>query len=148
MSMAASIECRAPLVDFELVELMARMPSSYKVRGFTLKYLMKKAVAPWLPREILERKKRGFGAPIGAWLRKDLQPMVSELLSEDQIRHRGLFHWPVIERLISDHAAERADHTDHLLALVMLELWCQIVLDGNEWESVRTPQLAYAGRPL
>src|SRR5712692_2481175 len=145
MSMAASIECRAPLVDHELVELMARMPSSLKVRGFTTKYLMKKAVAPWLPREILERKKRGFGAPIGAWLRKDLQPMVSELLSEDQIRRRGLFQWPAIQHLISDHAAERVDHTDHLLALVMLELWCQIILDGNEWESVRTPQIAYAG---
>jgi asparagine synthase (glutamine-hydrolysing) len=147
MSMAASIECRAPLVDYELVELMARMPSALKVRGFTMKYLMKKAVAPWLPREILERKKRGFGAPIGAWLRKDLQPMVSELLSEEQIRRRGLFHWPAIQRLISDHAAERADHTDHLLALVMLELWCQIVLDGNEWETVRTPQVAYAAQP-
>jgi asparagine synthase (glutamine-hydrolysing) len=144
MSMAASLECRAPLVDYELVELMARMPSSFKVRGFTMKYLMKKAVAPWLPREILKRKKRGFGAPIGAWLRKDLQPMVSELLSEDQIRHRGLFHWPAIQRLISDHGAERTDHTDHLFALVMLELWCQIVLDGNEWESVRTPQVVFA----
>jgi len=147
MSMAASIECRAPLVDYELVELMARMPSSFKVRGFAMKYLMKKAVAPWLPPEILKRKKRGFGAPIGAWLRKDLQPMVSELLSEDQIRRRGLFHWPAIQRLISDHAAERTDHTDHLLALVMLELWCQIVLDGNEWESVRTAQVAFAGHP-
>jgi len=145
MSMAASIECRAPLVDHELVELMARMPSSLKVRGFTMKYLMKKAVAPWLPREILERKKRGFGAPIGAWLRKDLQPMVSELLSEDQIRRRGLFQWPAIQHLISDHAAERVDHTDHLLALVMLELWCQIILDGHEWETVRTPQIAFAG---
>jgi asparagine synthase (glutamine-hydrolysing) len=147
MSMAASIECRAPLVDYELVELMARMPSSLKVRGFTMKYLMKKAVAPWLPREILERKKRGFGAPMGAWLRKDLQPVVSELLSEEQIRRRGLFHWPAIQQLISDHAAERSDHTDHLFALVMLELWCQIILDGNEWESVRTPQVAYAGHP-
>lgn len=144
MSMAASIECRAPLVDYELVELMSRMPSSLKVHGFTMKYMMKKAVAPWLPREILERKKRGFGAPIGAWLRKDLQPMVSELLSEDQIRRRGLFHWPVIQQLIADHAAQRSDHTDHLLALVMLELWCQIFLDGNAWESVRTPQIAHA----
>jgi len=129
MSMAASIECRAPLVDFELVEMMARMPSSLKVRGFSLKYLMKKAVAPWLPREIIERKKRGFGAPIGAWLRKDLQPMISELLSEDQTRRRGLFQWSAIHRLISDHAAERADHTDHLFALVMLELWSHTFLD-------------------
>jgi asparagine synthase (glutamine-hydrolysing) len=144
MSMAASIECRAPLVDYELVELLSRMPSSLKVRGFTMKYLMKKAVAPWLPHEILHRKKRGFGAPMGAWLRKDLRPMVSELLSEKQVRLRGLFHWPAIERLISDHAAERSDHTDHLLALVMLELWCQIILDGQGWESVRAPQVSYA----
>jgi asparagine synthase (glutamine-hydrolysing) len=139
MSMAASIECRAPLVDYELVELMARMPSSFKVRGFTMKYLMKKAVAPWLPREILERKKRGFGAPIGAWLRKELQPMVSEMLSEDQIRRRGLLHWPDVQRLISDHAAERVDHTDHLLALVMLELWQRIYLDkidAASWSEV------------
>ena len=86
MSMAASIECRAPLVDFELVELASRMPSSLKVRGFTLKYLMKKVVAPWLPREILSRKKRGFGAPMGAWLRKDLHATVSDLLSEEGAR--------------------------------------------------------------
>jgi asparagine synthase (glutamine-hydrolysing) len=147
MSMAASIECRAPLVDYELVELMSRVPSSLKVHGFSMKYLMKKAVAPWLPREILERKKRGFGAPIGAWLRKDLQPLVSELLSKEQVLRRGLFHWPAIEQLISDHAAERCDHTDHLLALIMLELWCRIILDGSPWQTVHTSQLAFAGQP-
>jgi len=131
MSMAASIECRAPLVDYELVELASRIPSSFKVRGFTLKYLMKKAVAPWLPKEILLRKKRGFGAPIGAWLRKDLNAMVSDLLSEDQVRRRGLFHWPAIQKLLLDHAVERRDCTDHIFALVVLELWCRIFLDGN-----------------
>ena len=130
MSMAASIECRAPLVDFEMVELAARMPSSMKVRGFTLKYLMKKAVSPWLPREIVTRRKRGFGAPIGAWLRKDLQPLIGDLLSEEQVRRRGLFHWPSIRQLIADHAAERRDCTDHLFALVVLELWCRTFLDA------------------
>jgi len=144
MSMAASIECRAPLVDHELVELMSGVPSSLKVRGLTMKYLMKKVVAPWLPPEILARKKRGFGAPIGAWLRKDLQPMVAALLSEEQVRRRGLFHWPIIQRLISNHAEERVDHTDHLLALVMLELWCQIILEGKPWESVSTSEPAIA----
>jgi asparagine synthase (glutamine-hydrolysing) len=135
MSMAASVECRAPLVDYELVELLARMPSSFKVRGFNLKYLMKKAVAPWLPPGILERKKRGFGAPMGAWLRKDLQPVVSELLSEEQVRRRGLFQWPTIQRMIGDHFAEQRDYTDHLFALIMLELWSRIYLDGQDWRS-------------
>jgi asparagine synthase (glutamine-hydrolysing) len=131
MSMAASIECRAPFLDFELVELSRRMPSSLKVREFTMKYLLKKAVAPWLPREILRRKKRGFGAPIGAWLRKELQPLTSELLSEEQVRRRGLFQWPAIKQLIANHAAEHSDCTDHLFALLMLELWCQVYLDQN-----------------
>jgi len=134
MSMAASVECRAPLVDFELVELASRMPSSLKVRGFTLKYLMKKVVAPWLPREILSRKKRGFGAPMGAWLRKDLHATVSELLSEEQVRRRGLFHWPVIERILAAHREQRRDHTDHLFALIALETWCRIFLDGQDWK--------------
>lgn len=101
---------------------------------------MKKIVAPWLPATILKRKKRGFGAPIGAWLRKDLQPMVAQLLSEEQVSRRGLFHWPAIKRLIAEHSEQRADHTDRLLALVMLELWCQITLDGNSWESVGASQ--------
>jgi asparagine synthase (glutamine-hydrolysing) len=135
MSMAASIECRAPLVDFELIELASHMPSHLKVRGFQMKYLMKRAVAPWLPREILDRKKRGFGAPMGAWLRKDIQPMVSELLSEEATRKRGLFSWPAIQQLLADHSAERKDYTDQLFSLVMLELWLQSYVDRqpHEW---------------
>jgi len=132
MSMAASIECRAPLVDFELVEMASRMPSQFKVRGLNMKYLLKKAVAPWLPREIIDRKKRGFGAPIGGWLRKELRPLTLELLSEGQVRQRGLFQWPAIRQLITAHEEQRSDHTDHLFALIALELWCQAFLDGPQ----------------
>jgi asparagine synthase (glutamine-hydrolysing) len=128
-SMAASIECRAPFIDHELVELTSRMPANLKVRGFTLKYLLKKAVAPWLPKEILTRKKRGFGAPVGSWLRRELEPLVEDTLSEAQVARRGLFAWPAVRDLIESHRARRADHTDHLLALVNLELWCRIFLD-------------------
>ncbi len=139
MTMAASIECRAPLVDHEMIELASHMPSNLKVRGFQMKYLMKQAVAPWLPREILERKKRGFGAPMGAWLRKDIQPMVSELLSEEATRKRGLFSWPAIQQLLADHSAERKDYTDQLFSLVMLELWLQAFLDRQPHEWVVEP---------
>jgi asparagine synthase (glutamine-hydrolysing) len=131
MSMAASIECRAPLVDFELIELASRMPARMKIRGFSMKYLMKKAVAPWLPPYVLNRKKRGFGAPVGAWFRKSLQPLVKELLSEEQVRCRGIFQWSAVRQLISDHQQERKDYTDHLFALVMFEIWCRTYLDGN-----------------
>lgn len=130
MSMAASIECRAPLVDHELIELASRMPSSLKVKGLKLKYILKKALAPWLPREILHRKKRGFGAPVGAWLREDLQHLTSELLSEHQVRRRGLFQWPAIENLLKDHQNQRKDYTDQIFGLLVLETWCRTYLDS------------------
>src|SRR6185436_19900810 len=132
MTMAASLECRAPFVDHELVELAARMPDSLRVRGFKMKYLLKKVVEPWLPSEIVNRKKRGFGAPMGAWLRVDLAPLVDSLLAESQVKRRGLFNPLIVKQMIEKHNGQKADYTDHLLALISLELWCQIFLDGKD----------------
>jgi len=141
MTMAASIECRAPFVDHELVELTSRMPSHLKVRGLTMKYLLKKAVAPWLPKSIVSRRKRGFGAPIGAWLRHDLGDLVRDTLSEEAVRRRGLLDWAVVRDLVSVHQAEGRDHTDRLLALIMFELWCRTFIDASAaapaWRSAR-----------
>jgi asparagine synthase (glutamine-hydrolysing) len=131
MTMAQSLECRAPFIDHELVEFAASIPDSLKVRGFRLKYLLKKAVKPWLPSEILRRKKRGFGAPMGSWMRKELSPMVGLLLSKDQVKKRGLFNWHFISNMIAQHHSQTHDYTDHLLALVNLELWSRIFLDGK-----------------
>ena len=136
MTMAASIECRAPLVDHELVELTAGMPSNLKVRGLSMKYLLKKVAEPWLPRQILRRPKRGFGAPIGAWFRRDLETLIDDTLSESQVRKRGLLDPKVVAELIARHRLQQTDNTDHLLALVTLELWCRIFLDRAEaWDS-------------
>jgi asparagine synthase (glutamine-hydrolysing) len=135
MTMAASLECRAPFLDHELIELTSRIPSNFKVRGFTMKYLLKKAVAPWLPTEILQRKKRGFGAPVGAWLRNDLGNLVQETLSPEQIRKRGFFDPAVVQEIIASHRAENSDQTDSLLALICFEVWSRIFLDGNDWQS-------------
>lgn len=131
MTMAMSLECRAPFMDHELVELAARMPADLKVRGFTMKYVLKKAVQPWLPAEILNRKKRGFGAPMGAWLRRDLKLLVQETLSERQVKKRGLFQWPVVKQLIQKHDSKQGDYTDHLLALINLELWFRQFMDQS-----------------
>lgn len=130
MTMAASIECRAPLLDYELIELTARMPARLKVNGFTLKYLFKKAASKWLPEEILHRKKRGFGAPVGSWFRNQLQPLIEDCLNRDQVSKRGFFDPATVERIISSHRNRTADHTDHVLALVSFELWCRIFLDN------------------
>ena len=138
MSMASSLECRAPLVDYELVEMAARMPANLKVRGLTMKYLLKKVLEPLVPREILHRKKRGFGAPMGAWLRRDLESLVGDTLGESQVKRRGFFDPAVVNEIIAAHRSQTSDHTDHLLALINLELWSRIYLDGNDWRS--TPE--------
>ena len=131
MSMATSLECRVPLLDHELVELAARMPEDVKIRGGRLKHAMKEAVSDLLPRDILERKKRGFGTPMGAWLKDDLAPLVRGLLSETAVNGRGLFRYPVIRDLIAAHEANRIDGTDRLLALMNLEIWSRMYLDGR-----------------
>ena len=131
MSMAVSLECRAPLVDHELLELTSRMPPHLKIRGLSMKYILKHALKPWLPDEIIRRKKRGFGAPMGAWLRKDLEGLIHELLAETQIKKRGLFQWETVQQMISDHRARRKDYTDHLLTLINFELWHRTFLDNK-----------------
>ena len=90
MSMAVSLECRVPLLDQRLVELAARMPGPLKVRGGELKHVMKRALAGVLPDSILHREKRGFGAPMGAWLRAELAPMLRDVLSRESV----IAPWP------------------------------------------------------
>ena len=129
MSMATSLECRVPFLDHELVELAARMPERVKIRGGRLKHAMKQALADVLPADILDRKKRGFGTPMGAWLKTDLKPLLGRLLGEPAVRRRGLFNHAGLQRLIADHEANRVDGTDQLLALMNLEIWSRIYLD-------------------
>jgi asparagine synthase (glutamine-hydrolysing) len=152
MSMAASIECRAPFMDHELVELAARMPSSLKVRGLTMKYVLKKALEPWLPKSILHRRKRGFGAPVGGWLRRELDSLVQETLSPGQIRKRGLLNPVTVQQILASHRSQEKDYTDGLLALITLELWCQAFLDGRNWKQdpmgrMQSWQVGTAGPP-
>jgi len=129
MSMAVSLECRVPLLDHELVEMAAAMPASIKLRGGHLKHVMKAALAPMLPDGILHRKKRGFGTPMGAWLKKELAPVLKALLSPAAVRARGLFNAATVQSLMDDHSANRSDGTDALLALMNLEIWSRVYLD-------------------
>jgi asparagine synthase (glutamine-hydrolysing) len=145
MSMAVSLECRVPLLDHEVVELAARIPQDIKIRGGRLKHVLKAALADVLPQEILERKKRGFGTPMGAWLKGDLAPLVRDVLSEDAITARGLFRPAAVARLIAEHGANRVDGTDQLLALLNLEIWARIYLDCREPSDVADELKAVVG---
>jgi asparagine synthase (glutamine-hydrolysing) len=136
MTMATSLECRVPFLDHELVELAAKIPQERLMAKGELKHLLKLSLKDTLPDSILFRKKRGFGAPMGAWLKEELSGLMNSLLNKDVVEKRGLFNWPVVEKAISAHRASKEDHTDHLSALMNLEIWCQLYLDGRSSEEI------------
>lgn len=122
-SMAASLEVRAPLLDTKIVELAAAIPGTLRLKGLTTKYLLKKAVAPWLPREIIERPKKGFGVPIGEWLRGPLRSMAGDLLSPARVKRDGYFDPQEVTRLLEEHDRGAADHRKPLWTLLAFQLW-------------------------
>jgi len=136
MSMAVSLECRVPLLDHELVELAATMPESAKIRDGELKHILKKALEGILPLDILHRKKRGFGTPMGAWLKGDLSGLLRSTLSRQSIAKRGLLDHGTVEQIIQTHDRSQEDYTDVLLALMNLEIWSRIYLDGRTHQDV------------
>ena len=130
-SMANSLEARVPLLDPVVAELALALPSRLKVHRLAKKRLLRRAVAPLLPREILEGKKRGFSAPIGGWLQSELQPMTRDLLSPEAIRRQGFFDPGFVTRLIDDHAQARADNSRKIWALLTFALWHERYASGE-----------------
>ena len=128
-SMAHSLEVRSPLLDQEVVEFAASLPTSFKLRGFTQKYLLKKVMKGLLPDAILRRRKMGFGVPLDHWFRYDLREMAYDLLLDGRARARGYFRPEVIRRYLDEHVEGRARHHVRLWNLLMLELWHRIFVD-------------------
>jgi len=129
-SMAANLEVRVPFLNQEMLELTARMPPDLKLRGLKRKYILKRAAEKLLPREVVWRKKAGFGAPIRSWLRGPLRPMVDELLSAETIKRRGLFRPEEVKRIIDANLSGREDYNLQVFQLLTFELWQQAFMDG------------------
>lgn len=131
MSMAAGVEVRVPLLDPELVALAARLPGKYKQHGRTGKWIFKRAMEPYLPRDVIYRPKTGFGAPLRRWLRHELAPIVEDVLSPGSIRNRGLFDVEGVKSLVDMDRAGRIDGTYTIFSLMCIELWCRIFVEGK-----------------
>jgi asparagine synthase (glutamine-hydrolysing) len=129
MSMAASTEVRVPLLDDEVLALAGRMPPDLKLHRLTRKYLFKKSMEGVLPKDVIWRRKAGFGAPIRSWLVGELKPLVDEALSAERVRARGLFDPDEVARIVADNTAGRADNALRIWALLTIELWQQTFLD-------------------
>jgi asparagine synthase (glutamine-hydrolysing) len=128
-TMAVSLEARSPLLDHHFVEWAATLPGHLKVRNGTTKYLFKKALAPWLPHDLIHRQKMGFGIPRNEWLRGPLAPMVRDLLLAPDARTAGYLQPEAVRALIDRHTAHGNDGA-RVWALLMLELWHREVLEA------------------
>ena len=128
-SMAANLEVRVPFLNREMIEMAARMPPRLKLHGLTRKYVLKRALEGVLPKEVIWRRKAGFGAPIRSWLRGALRPMIDDLLSEETVERRGIFRADEVKRVIEANFSGREDFNLQVFQLLGLELWHRAFVD-------------------
>jgi len=127
--MAVGVEIRVPLLDRELVEFATTVPSAMKQRGSIGKAIFKRAMEPYLPRDIIYRSKSGFGAPLRRWLRFELRDQVDATLDPVLLRRRGYFDPVAVQRLVHMDRSGMIDGSYTVFALMCFELWCKRFLD-------------------
>ena len=132
MSMAVGVEVRVPFLDNDLVRFAANLPDKLKQNSAVGKWILKKAMEPHLPKDIIYRSKSGFGAPVRKWMRNDLREMIGEYLSVKSIENRGFFNAKSVQALISRNDSGQVDASYTILSLLCLEIWCRQFIDQND----------------
>ena len=131
MTMAASLEARPPLLDYQVVEFAARLPESLRVRGGVGKYLLKRYAERLIPDDLVYRKKHGFEVPVDAWFRGPVGQLARAVLLDAATGQRGLLDLPGVEALLRRHQQGTVQAGARLYAILMLELWCRANLDAR-----------------
>lgn len=131
MSMASSVEARVPFIDWQFAEWVAwNVPPSLKLKNGVTKSILRDAMRSMLPDEVLRQKKASFGGPTGFWVANDLRPMIDDLLSETNIRRRGLFEPAQVRRMITEQRTGRQEWAMQIWQLLTLEIWMRTFLDN------------------
>lgn len=128
-SMYNALEVRAPILDYRIMDFANSLPLDYKLHGLEGKYLLKKIMETKLPKHIVYRKKKGFGIPLAAWLKKDLKPFVLQILSVEKINRYGLLKHAEIDKLLSEHLSGRGDNHKIIWNLIVFQKWCENYLN-------------------
>jgi asparagine synthase (glutamine-hydrolysing) len=128
-TMAHSLEARSPLLDQDFMEMAASLPSNGKLSRGSTKRLFKDAVRDWLPTDVVDRPKMGFSVPLASWFRGELSDLPREVLLDGRAGARGLFHTQEVERMITAHQGGGKDYSNHLWALIQLEMWFRSYID-------------------
>ncbi|MDZ7357457.1 MAG: asparagine synthase (glutamine-hydrolyzing) [candidate division KSB1 bacterium] len=128
MSMATSLEARAPFLDYRFVELAASIPGELKMQGKKTKVILKQAMEDLLPHEILYRGKEGFSIPIKNWLKKELKPLMMDTLASDKLKREGFFNPDYVQQLIKQHLNGAENHSHRLWALIIFGRWYDLYM--------------------
>jgi asparagine synthase (glutamine-hydrolysing) len=132
MTMANSLEARAPLLDHQLLEFVARLPFSLKLRGGVGKVLLKRVAADLLPASVLNKPKQGFAIPIAHWLRHELRELMRDTIASRRFGERGVFNVEGVRQCMDRHLAATHDYSELLWLTLTYEMWAQRFLDGND----------------
>jgi len=127
--MAASLEARVPFLDHRLVEFIATLPASFKVRGLKTKFLLKSTLDGILPAQILNKKKHAFLVPTAEWFQNGMREFVREMLFSETTMNRGYFNPEYVKWLVDEHFAGRRDFNQEIWSLLCFELWHRLFID-------------------
>ena len=131
MSMAVSLEARAPFLDHKLVEFAAEIPTALKLKGLSTKYILKRSMSELLPKEIIRRSKQGFVVPMASWLKDQLSQCIEDLLLSETSIGRRYFNPRYIEGMVKEHREGRQDYSQHIWALLIFEVWHRMFTGGG-----------------
>ncbi len=138
MSMAHSLEVRAPLCDYDLIEFATSLPKDYRLKGARSKHILKDVAMQWLPHDIVNRKKMGFDSPIGQWFKNELKTFLNEFLSYEHVERSGLLDGEKVRQLVGEHLSGRRDYSLQLWSIISLEAWYRMyiedgIMDGTNY---------------
>ena len=121
--MSNSLETRAPFLDKDLAEFSWRIPSSLKIYNGNTKYVLRESLNRFIPNELIDRPKTGFGIPLSEWIRGPLHDWTSDLLSKDRIVRDGFFNYDDIENILKEHNSQEVDWGSKIWTLLMFQCW-------------------------
>jgi asparagine synthase (glutamine-hydrolysing) len=128
-SMANSLEARSPFLDHKVIEFAASLPENLKMQRFETKSLLKKVAARLVPKEVIYRRKMGFGVPVGNWFRGEMKGFVRDILLSEKALNRGVIKPEILQKYVNEHTNAERDHAFQIWTLLMLELWFQRFID-------------------
>jgi len=122
-SMSVSLEGREPLLDHRIIEFVAALPSHYKIRNGDKKYLLKRITQKHIPKSLLDRPKKGFAIPVNKWMRKELNPLVHDMLDNEKLKKQGLFNYREVALMLKRYEAGENHNSELIWFMLMFQLW-------------------------